>query len=84
MPENLTNKQRSKVLWYLQQHKNPANKNWLKRGALESAAIDFRVSAKTVKRVWSWAAESEGIADSRIKGRSGRKKHDRTAKFNLI
>ena len=84
MPKNLTNEQRSKVLWYLQQHKNPANKNGLKRGALESAAIDFQVSAKTVKRVWSWAAESEGIADSRIKGRSGRKQHDRTVKFNLI
>ena len=51
MPKNLTNEQRSKVLWYLQQHKNPANKNGLKRGALESAAIDFQVSPKTVKRV---------------------------------
>ena len=65
MPKNLTNEQRSKVLWYLQQHKNPANKNGLQRGALKSAAIDFQVSAKTVKRVWSQEAINTALAKLR-------------------
>ena len=81
---NLTNEQRKKIVWFLQERANPKNKNGLYGGAIGNAATEFNCSHKTVKRIWTTAQSSEGLADSKKKGRCGRKMIDRADKLETM
>ena len=82
--QNLTNEKRTELLWFLQESAKPENKNGLKRGTIESAAARFQCSVKTVQRIWTRGRQANGVADSKKKGRSGRKRLDRTGKLHAL
>lgn len=77
--KNLTNEQRTELVWFLQERSSETNKNGLKRGAIKAAAGEFECSVWTVERIWKRAQANRGKVDSRKKGTVGRKRIDRTA-----
>ena len=81
---NLTNEQRTELVWFLQQSAKTENKNGLRRGTIESAAAKFNCAIIRAGRIWTTARQSNGNADSKIKGRSGRKKMDRAGKLETL
>ena len=60
---NLTNEQRTELVWFLQESAKPENKNGLKRGTIQSAAARFNCSVATVQRIWTTARQSNGNSD---------------------
>ena len=82
--KNLSNQERKKVLWFLQEKSCTKNQNVLARGAVASAADMFNCSRDVVRLIWKRANDTGGTVDSRIKGTSGRKKIDRSSNLKAM
>lgn len=85
--KNLSNEERNAILQTLLVR---SNNNKLPKGTIKDVAGEFKVSSKTISRIWARAGQctSQGMkfanVNSRIKGNSGRKKLCRQELKNKI